>query len=774
MRRRAAALVLCLVAGACADPEGEAASWRPVEEGARVPARRAEAPDAHAPPAPLLGEDCGGWTPAPDLLLLAARLGDPPEKQAALAEIDALPPARRIDVLRAGLRLADPTAARACAARLSWREIDGWECGRCVDLLVPDVLRPGTEADLDELRSYLGSADLERFFREAPPLPWAEDATFVVGQLHRLLRADNLHVYVRLAGSSDPTLARTAWGELAGTLGDRTDLLRDEIERRAGRADDGRTPAGPGLPVVLRQSLRLGFTEDGDGASEWTRRWLHTSPLGPGDVELLLDAVNADPPTDAVEPALLLLGRADDAASFDALREIASGVDGLSVIARLALVRRRDPEALAWAASAAGEDGDALGALMEADPERARERIFALLLGPDDDAALRALETLASFASPGADSAPLGHPDWRRTSLAGLDDAAIGAGLSARRLGALALALPVCRTRRVAAAALRVLTGADLDPTREPDVDVHGVGAFLESADADALRRALRPILAAGGPGGGTAHALLLALGDPATDAALIAGIDRGDPDALRKLARTRTPAVRTFLEQVVADASSAGDVEALGTALAHLAVFHGFPEDAAGAFGSIPPTADTVRDVRDGRPVDALMGLLDGVLAAAVSVGGEDSPSPEQAGDVGAVRDPRVRGWLVAVRARRELGATWYATAQLAAWGDPSARAEYWKAVRDGRYRILDDAGEPFVLTLGHDLGATLPHWIAETESNCCRAVVAASVLEATLGFDSDPTIRTDVVRAREIWDAADAGLVRSRILGHWVAAPR
>src|SRR5689334_490395 len=102
---RIAALILAAALAACSGT---------------VPDTPHEPPAAHVAPATSrdarLRDDCGGWEPAPALLDEAANLGDASTKAAALATLDAATPAHRIDVLRAGLRLRDDAAARACAA----------------------------------------------------------------------------------------------------------------------------------------------------------------------------------------------------------------------------------------------------------------------------------------------------------------------------------------------------------------------------------------------------------------------------------------------------------------------------------------------------------------------------------------------------------------------------------------------------------------------------------------------------------------------------------
>ena len=87
---------------------------------------------------------------------------------------------------------------------------------------------------------------------------------------------------------------------------------------------------------------------------------------------------------------------------------------------------------------------------------------------------------------------------------------------------------------------------------------------------------------------------------------------------------------------------------------------------------------------------------------------------------------DGDVRPYLLRLRERRELGLYWYATGQLAALGDAAARREFWKAMDDGRYRILYTS-DVYPKTLGLDLSATMPFWMEQLRSSCCRAVTSA-----------------------------------------------
>lgn len=778
-RRWAVAGVIALAACGgdppAAQPSAGAArpAARPAPRAAFVPARD-----------PRLREDCGDWVPASDLLDLAARLGDTASKPDALAALDAAPVAHRIDVLRAGLRLADVAAARACAARLEWKWIDGWECARCVDLLVEDVLRPESEADFDELRSYMGSVDLPRIFANAPPLPWSVAPAQVAGQMHRLQRPAHAALFL-LPDPRLPELLRdTLASEYFATACHLSDANRGVLHQYWYGDAPADTPPGPCLPPLIRQwwTVAMEWTNElGEKPWEphpWDIRWMLASPVSDADAAMLCDALDRlHHRALSRGVAVQLLGKARDERSAAKLRALISEDDwGFS--ARLALARRGDDGMLAWAESevTTEADFDCLATLMETAPARARRLFDTVLLGDDDAAAHRLLGALERFARPGAIDLAIGHPDWRRTAFDGFEAAAAGASLPALRLGRIALSVPGCRTRRVAAVVASRLTAADLDAEAHDDddarsdLDLNELGAFLETGARDVLVRSLRTIAAETGPARDTALCWLASIGDPASAELLVAEIDRISASIVA-LARTKAPVVRANLEGRVKSAQESRDADALRDAVQALAVFHGLPEDASSAFGSDLTEAD-VAQVLDGRPTDALVAVVARLLPAPDAMDG--AAGPEWAGDVGAVDDPRIREWLREVRRRRDLESYWYATGQLAASGDASARAEMWGVIRDGRYRIVDDASESFALTLGWDLAATLPHWIAELETNCCRANVAKGVLRDTLGFSDGATARTDVERARATWDAAGGRFVRSRIAERWVPEPR
>jgi hypothetical protein len=164
-------------------------------------------------------------------------------------------------------------------------------------------------------------------------------------------------------------------------------------------------------------------------------------------------------------------------------------------------------------------------------------------------------------------------------------------------------------------------------------------------------------------------------------------------------------------------------------------------------------------RTVRAGRPVDALVDLL-------------RAHPGEPVWHVGLIDDPRIREHLREVRDRRELDLYHWATTELAMAGDPEAKKEHWAAITAGRYRWVDDS-DALDLTLGGDLG-TIPFFLDELESNCCRFASVGCVFEDLFGIDPGGLAwhpRTNAVKALRAWWAANEGrLVRSRITGKYV----
>ena len=724
---------------------------------------------------PRLLDDCGGFVPAAPLLDRAAAFGDPSRREAALSALEEATPAERVDVLRAGLRLRDPAPARACAARLAWEQIDRWECARCVDLLVDGIQRPDGEGDLELFRSYLGSVELPRYLRALPPPPRKDPTDYSIGQVHRIARGVHIPDYLALT-RRDPEMADTAIGEI-GLLGLWNDEHRDEVQRAfllasAAPPPGACEPRADGLPPLLAAGLAWPYLDsiasrDVDPAGSlpgWDLRWLWESTPAPRDADLLtaLASLYPDNPFGPGGVALTLLGKLADPETEAYLRHRAAEDEDDSAI--WALARRGDAAMIERTATqAAGGAEFALAALMEADPARARRLLDESLLGADEAKAGHLLDALERFATPGAFFEPFGY-DWRRTSLAGLDRAAIDAHLPAVRLARIGVTVPGCRTRALAEAAVSALRPGDLVDDRIAEEalgrgQLDEIGGFLETAAPASFTAALRAIRKAGLEDAPLATDWLVAMGDAETAAAVVAE-PTDDWHRYVELARSRSPAVIAHFEKRIREERDLppekSDVPGLVVALA---VTHGLPEEAASALTysdtPLPPAA--LDAVLDGRPVDALAAVL--------------AAHPDDwTGAVGAVDDPRVRAWLARLRERRDLGLYWYATGQLAVLRDQAALADFWGAMQDGRYRIQDEA-EEFERTLGWDLAATMPFWIEELRSQCCRIVTsgAGDIVEKLLGLPDGcfhSPYRTAWRRAREWWESAGGRFVRSRIL--------
>ena len=743
-------------------------------DGAPATAQEPLRSPAPAPPAPRdsrLRDDLGGWEPAAELIEEASSLGDPERKAAALAALDAGPLAHKIDVLRAGLRLRDEVAARTCAARLTWEWIDNWECARCVDLLKADVLRPGSEASFDEFRSYLGTVDLPAFVDALPPLPWNYDKVEMVGHLHRLLHEDSIDVVAKLAGHPDAEIADTAVAIWWQTIADRSDRRREDALFLGVR--DGKRPAHapmPGLSSALVDELRSSYLADlslggpdappvkqETGIDNWTRRWCFDSTPGPQDEELLIeiaDRCGTYSVWAAGGVATVLLGRLRGQASDEFLA--ADVVDDETSHAWMALAMRGAPGAVDHLAEwSAGEESDGhlvLAALMAADPVRARAVIEERVLGGDEDLALRTLSDLVECVAPGWSSEALAF-DYRQMSWEGFEAKARAAPMSALRRAMVGFAVPGCRTRALAEMACRELDASFLTPELPDDVYV----AFLETAAPESFRIALRRVAASDDEDArAAALGLLLEIGDPPSGAQLLE-LTENDPfgGVAELLGRSPSPEVLAFLQERVREREHKPPIEGLAVAL-------GAPE------GLDWPSEDVPSLVREELLAGRWREAFHAVLAAAPD---------EEHGDVGILRDdPQVRSYLERLRTRRDLGHYWYATGQLAAMGDAAARAEFWGAMTDGRYRITDKVAG-FAKTLGGDLPATMPFWLEQLRSNCCR--VSTSPWERLFGVETFTVPwRTPYDSAKDIWEAGTgpggAGFVWSRICDRYVLAAR
>ncbi len=738
---------------------------------------------APAPPRDdRLRDDVGAWTPSDAQIERALRLRDREDRETALADLD---PDARIDTLRTGLRLRDDAAAIACAARLEYRDMDNWECARAVELLMPTFLFEESEAQFDEFRAYIGSVELPKFLETLPPLPWCFGTTTVLGQMHRVMRGEHIPLYIELARSSDPTLAGVAQSQF-----ELLQIWNDTHRREAAVFYLGLSPRaavpepGGGIDPLLVALLRKWYVdvpaesraiELKKRVAHWVLRWLRDASPAPSDEPFLIDLATAGRgnETPVGVAATILLGLVDGADSDAYLRRRNSAGDDNS--ARRALARRGDESALAEVESDARKRPADLALLLECDPPRARRLIDRAVFGPDPKLAADVFDALARIVDPAAYKDFHGFR-WDRSAFDGIEKAALESDIDALRLAWIGAVVPGCRTRAVAEAAAariddRFFPEDEPDEGPEPPLLLRWEPlVFMEVGAPEAFRQALRRVAreTESEVSRGGALSTLLTIGDPEPSPELIEFAktqfkDVTWTDGFVAVARNGGPEIKAWLESELRRAAEAS--EAQSTALAALATFHGLHPAVSegGVWGDFAPADGVLEAMIDGRPVDALVLQL-------------DAHPDEFMFDVGLVDDPRIAAYLQTFRDRRSLDLYWHATGELAAMGDAEAREDFWGAMKDGRYRIMNDVWVSS-RTLGFDLRATVPFWIDELRSQCCRIVTGGEgdIFEDLFGIDCYATeFRTSYDRVLALWNAANGDFVWSYIADHYVPAVR
>ncbi|MCG3135632.1 MAG: hypothetical protein HMLKMBBP_03353 [Planctomycetes bacterium] len=771
--RRVAALVVAvpLLHAACGDvaappdaaPKPVVGTRAPRARAAPVPADRAPVP---APTSSLPGfprPDLGSWTPSPDDLALAARLGDPERRDEAWVDIGNLPRDRYVAVLRAGLRLDDPRAAYQCATELSWRHLDAAEMSRVTRLVFEanfdrSIAAPDDPQSLSEVFEEASSADVawlcDRLFA-TPGDAWPEAADLAT--LHKSLRIDALESVLRLA--AHPTAHGNA---------DIAELVTQLRKYTDGGRTRGSTE-GPGLPSALADLLRRTAGPEGrrpdTATTAWALRWLADESPGPQDAALV-NAV-ADEGLIPFTRRLLIFHRTAPAALSDYLtkcrEEFRAGGADVSGPGTWIVTDR----------VVAGATGALpVGPLACGDAET-----LALQLAWDEAAYTREAEGL--FRNPPADD-PAGPPIGDMQSML---YESIGEAVARR--AEYGIAIPDAVLARLAAAVGPEILGPRIPEhwartvrlaesvaagiaESEPDWGgraFDGLG-FLEVAAPEALRRSLR---AASTNPAHDAHDLareaLARLGDGDALIARLASPPYGDDGVHRPLRiwRNAGPRVRAALAASVGEAAPADLVDGI-LALAICDLGKDAPPDLLFEMEWEEPPTKELRAAAalaiDGRPVDAILAIAD--LGAPVL-------------GMGAVRDGRIGAWL---RARLpERHGMQYATilAELTLHGDPEARGEFLRTVRAGHYRFVDDM-HPLHRGMGDPLAA-VPVWIDVVESNCCQKIGAIPWFEDMFEIDVralDGPLETEASILRD-WFATNGPRLRwSEIAGKFVVGPR
>jgi HEAT repeat protein len=593
------------------------------------------------------------------------------------------------------LRSKDPAVAIPCAAKREAQELDAWECERVMELLLSGGGRPDAHGDFDRYRDILGSAELPaqmQYLVRARRTAGGKQRIF--GTNHRIARRENIPALLWFARTEDDD-ALNGVTELHQPLHATHDVslyVRDPGGRR-----------GPGLPPALRAGLK------GEGPAIPCGLWWldEVTPLE-SDAPDLLDfarwAFGPEGDEGSRGAAVRALGKVHDRASERFLREVAARTwpaspcyidERLPMLAAAALARRGHPDGLADLVELL--QGDELAALLEAAPGLGvtllRER---LLDASQSDAALEALEDALDATYLGA--------RFGETLFAGIAEAAIASDLDSHALARIAVTVPGCRR-----AALAETAFGRLDPKAwliqtHPDLEA---AAFLHSADPGRFVAALRTwsddpdervrALALG---------MLLRIGDPQSARRLIGAV--GGSYDHEMLARTRAPEVERFL----VEQANEGVEGAWEGVFAYFGLRWQFPEGAAA----------TAERIRSG---EAIPGLLDAL---------ERAEEPRIQHGLGLVADPRVADWL---RGHLRAGTFPYSDVlrALVLAGDRGAREELWSMIRCGRHRLLYAFDDERVFTLDWDF-STLPHWIEELDSNCCRVAGGLeSIFEDYLG---------------------------------------
>lgn len=646
-------------------------------------------------------------------------------------------------------------------------QVDAIEAKRIIAQLSPSIGEPRAEDWFEEFRELLGSDEagalLERWPRGIEG--WRHQR--MLGAIHRQLRAAHIPALCALASDADADLGEAALRILGTAMIAFTDQHREVIARAyltRTRGDAAITAKIDGYPPLLasclEQSLLSGQPEREGEWRPWLWRWARSATAGSTDRELLR-RLAATEEFFARLVANAGLGSLPNDAGVEDLRGLRAtlanaGEPMLELVALTQLARHGDPTAIADLATRASHDKVALAASFTVDAAAALDRVERALHSDDDADAERVFEMCVEqpLAFYGI---VVGAADLR-----GLRPRLLARNLDARRLARAVGTIPGCRDT---ALAQRAATDAEL--LERPDAHALAQGqlgaflAFLEVIDRPALERLLRAWTTnADEEVRDVAARSLLRLANVDDAARLLTWFaeDRARDEDLRRLGRLRAPAVEQFLHARLAVQP---DDRA---AMAALAVFHGLPS----AVEWVEHVADArLAEVRElllaGRAADALALDLAGRMATT-----DDAPAPTL---VGLVRDPRVAGYLQALRQRRELGLYAWATGQLTLAGDATARAESWTVFREGRYRWVDDT-HPRILTLGHEL-PTLAFWIEEYESNCCRAVVAEAVFADLFGVEFDRAAGPPVQQARQWWQTHGAGVVWSELAGGYVPGP-
>ncbi len=754
------------------------------DDGSNAPVPAQDAPVRPAARHPALRDgDLNGWVPADDLVGAALRLGDPAVRESAFEELGEMPPARRVAILRAGIRLRDELAARTAALRLRWRHLDGWEAAEVVRLSTDAILDPayfdpdGDVPNFGYQFETFGCCELGAVLDRLPSVPAERLAQVHLTILHKVAWAAHLPKAAALVRSDDPSIRAFA-REIVTITGQHTDQYREHLAASSlgltiEEALAKYPPAAEGLPPLLVAWFQSDVAPEDQTTkfSDVAWRWLRESTPAAEDVPFLLwvHEKQSGSGNDDVVPWVARELRVE-ALVEPARQQFDEDPDQLSEL-RLGSLYFSLQEAFRALLHRAATDGDALAVALALNAEVTRELVVEpLALGPDPFAAHALLDALRD-----ASEESLGRlgVTWDEKVFDGFEEAALAAPLDGFRLALVGVSVPGCRTRRVAEAAL-----AAMGPGRAPagllaDDERTLVLPFLETAAPGTFRERLRTWAR-------SEHALTrtwairaaVTLGMPELGPELVAWLtaEGARLHGVLPIWRSASPAVRAYLVDVVEGRRPAANFDRT-QALAALARVDGMPEGVVfvdDPVGEDDFPADRRQEIEDlivaGRPLDALAVCLEAAPDRVVW-------------EVSLVDDDRVRAYLRRLQERRELELYWWATGELALLGDPAARAEVEAVLRCGRYRWVEEMPDRQIV-LG-DVNANAPRLFDLLETNCCYAsTIDCFLLDHQLGMGRHPARDSAVPPARvarEFWRRHGGRFVPTRFRASSVVpAPR
>lgn len=618
------------------------------------------------------------------------------------------------------------------AAALSYKVLDARHAERVMELILPEGARENAPGDFEAIRSIIGSTEVPAYLMYVLKAGLNDDQLESIGgNFHRMALPWHLPVlaWFRRTHGQDVDTAGELWF---------SQWYSQQHVRVRSFVDLGRD-LGPDVVAHIRAHLEDATTDPTWSVLPFPRWYLASLPFSDEDAPWLVAAAKRLEDSDregrstwgpAWHAVVRALGRLSDKESLVYLRSHADPVreGGGAVVA--ALARRGDRAALAELVRRAtdsenGDQSEDLLRLMDLDPAIGLPLavdLIAARAGPvvdkEGDEA-----SVAVFGRWDLESLYLGLA-LDESSFLGLAEAIepLLGHCTVSQLGELLADMPLCNTRAVATELFERLEseaeagfqplGVEADDPEAMDYvdEVARQLAPLHALDPDRLLRLLRGYLARSrGASKDLAASLLLRLHDRASLSGILG------------VARARLPNG--------IDHQYDGDwrhMSGKGT-LEYLRRYHGLHHEPG------DPADDAIIDVACAQGLEP-----DGAheMRYSLYVLSQEDVLAMHA-DVLAGRLTAVRERVAATLARhpREVAEQLYFATHA---GDGRARQEFWSILRTARYRYLHGCDFPFH-RLRRDL-STLPHWIHELESNCCRVSdgLDSYLFEDSLGMPS------------------------------------